>query len=268
LSSAILPPWARESPRIAEVLPLLYLHGLSTGDFVPALEQFLGSAAGLSPATVARLTAQWQADHAAFCERDLSQVDYVCVWADGVHLRIRLGESDACVLVLIGVRAEGTKELIAMDEGYRETAKNPIESTFATVRLRTKVTKKAGSRAAGPAMVFKLMWLHRAVRPSSPLSSWARATEASISTLRIDTLSTRKPNGMPSFRQKAIRSRAFAKQCSYDSASVSSAWSREFSSQRGTPTPSHLRNANVFTEPHTESVNRTGLGSSCRSRQA
>jgi transposase-like protein len=282
-SSAILPPWARKSPKIAEVLPLLYLHGLSTGDFVPALEQFLGSAAGLSPATVTRLTVQWQADHAAFQERDLSQVDYVYVGADGVHLRIRLGEVKACVLVLIGVRADGNKELIAMDEGYRESGEswasllrdcarrgmrapvlavgdgalgfwnglsevfpgareqrcwvhktanildtlpkpaqpaakkalaeiwgaedkdhaqaairafeklygakfpkavkkitddeevllafydypaeqwihlrttNPIESTFATVRLRTKVTKGAGSRAASLAMVFKLI---------------------------------------------------------------------------------------------------------------
>lgn len=71
-SSAILPPWARKSPKISEVLPLLYLHGLSSGDFVPALEQFLGSSAGLSPATVTRLTTQWQADHKAFGERDLS----------------------------------------------------------------------------------------------------------------------------------------------------------------------------------------------------
>jgi putative transposase len=282
-SSAILPPWARKSPRVAEVLPLLYLHGLSTGDFVPALEQFLGSAAGLSPATVTRLTEQWQADHAAFSRRDLSKLDYVYVWADGVHLRIRLGEAKACALVLIGVRADGTKELIAMDEGYRESGEswasllrdcarrgmrapvlavgdgalgfwnglrevfpetreqrcwvhktanildalpksarsaaekalaeiwgaedkehaqtaigafeklygakfpkavkkitddedvllafydypaqhwihlrttNPIESTFATVRLRTKATKGAGSRAAGLAMVFKLI---------------------------------------------------------------------------------------------------------------
>ena len=64
-SSAILPAWARKTPKVSEVLPLLYLHGLSTGDFVPALEQFLGSAAGLSPATVSRLTAQWSADHDA-----------------------------------------------------------------------------------------------------------------------------------------------------------------------------------------------------------
>ena len=65
-SSKILPPWCRKSPKVSEVLPLLYLHGLSSGDFVPALEQFLGSAAGLSPATVTRLTKQWSDDHAAF----------------------------------------------------------------------------------------------------------------------------------------------------------------------------------------------------------
>ncbi|MFB7091432.1 IS256 family transposase [Streptomyces sp. NPDC056296] len=120
-SSAILPPWARKSPKISEVLPLLYLHGLSSGDFVPALEQFLGSSAGLSPATITRLTAQWQADHKAFMDRDLSATDYIYVWADGVHLRIRLEEAKAAVLVMIGVRADGTKELIAMTDGYRES---------------------------------------------------------------------------------------------------------------------------------------------------
>ncbi len=282
-SSTILPPWARKSPKISEVLPLLYLHGLSSGDFVPALEQFLGSSTGLSPATITRLTAQWQADRRAFMDRDLSATDYVYVWADGVHLRIRLEEAKAAVLVMVGVRADGTKELIAMTDGYRESSEawaglirdcarrgmrapvlavgdgalgfwnalnevfpetrhqrcwvhktanvldalpksaqpaakraiqeiynaedkehaakaiaafakqygakypkvvkrltddeeellaffdfpaehwihlrttNPIESTFATVRLRTKVTKGAGSRAAALAMVFKLI---------------------------------------------------------------------------------------------------------------
>lgn len=103
-SSKILPPWCRKSPKISEVLPLLYLHGLSSGDFVPALEQFLGSAAGLSPATVTRLTKQWHDDHAAFCERDLSDRDFVYVWADGVHPKVRLGQAHSCVLVLLGVR--------------------------------------------------------------------------------------------------------------------------------------------------------------------
>ena len=123
-SSAILPPWCRKSPKIAQVLPLLYLHGLSSGDFVPAMEQFLGSSAGLSPATVTRLTAQWQADHAAFQERDLSATDYVYVWVDGIHLRIRLDEAKAAVLVIIGVRADGTKELVAMADGYRESSES------------------------------------------------------------------------------------------------------------------------------------------------
>jgi putative transposase len=123
-SSAILPPWARKSPKISEVLPLLYLHGLSSGDFVPALEQFLGSSAGLSPATVTRLATQWQADHKAFGERDLAGSDYAYVWADGIHLRIRLAEAKSCVLVLMGVRADGTKELIAMADGYRESAES------------------------------------------------------------------------------------------------------------------------------------------------
>ncbi|MDQ0846939.1 IS256 family transposase [Streptomyces sp. V1I6] len=123
-SSAILPPWCRKSPKISEVLPLLYLHGLSSGDFAPALEQFLGSSAGLSPATVTRLTAQWQADHRAFGERDLTGSDYVYVWADGIHLRIRLTEAKSCVLVVMGVRADGAKELIAMAGGYRESAES------------------------------------------------------------------------------------------------------------------------------------------------
>jgi transposase-like protein len=82
--SVILPPWCRRSPKVAEVLPLLYLHGLSTGDFVPALEAFFGSAAGLSAAAVGRLLTSWQADYEVFCRRDLADRDYVYVWADGV----------------------------------------------------------------------------------------------------------------------------------------------------------------------------------------
>lgn len=120
-SSAILPPWCRRSPRVAEVLPLLYLHGLSSGDFVPALKQFLGSSAGLSAATITRLTKTWQDDYQTFSDRDLSSVDYVYVWADGVHVNIRLDEEKLCLLVLIGVRADGRKELVAITDGYRES---------------------------------------------------------------------------------------------------------------------------------------------------
>ena len=83
-SSKILPAWSRKSGKVAEVLPLLYLHGLSSLDFAPALEQFLGTGAGLSAATVTRLTAQWQDEAKAFEKRDLSQVDFVYLWVDGI----------------------------------------------------------------------------------------------------------------------------------------------------------------------------------------
>jgi transposase-like protein len=123
-SSAILPPWCRKTPKITEVLPLLYLHGLSSGDFVPALGQFLGSSAGLSAAVITRLTESWQAEQRAFAERDLSSVDYVYLWADGIHVNIRLEEHKLCLLVMIGVRADGRNELIALADGYRESAES------------------------------------------------------------------------------------------------------------------------------------------------
>ena len=281
--SSIVPPWCRKSPKVSEVLPLMYLHGMSTGDFAPALSEFFGSGAGLSGSVITRLTTQWQDEARRFADRDLSDRDYVYVWVDGVHFNIRLEEARLCCLVVVGVRTDGTKELVAVTDGVREstdswadllrdlrrrgmrapvvavgdgalgfwaalgqvwpetrtqrcwvhkvanvlaalpksiqpTARkmlaeirdaedrdharaaakrfdaefrakwpkaadkitgdldvlltfydfpaehwlhlkttNPIESTFATVRLRTKVTKGAGSRAAGLAMAFKLL---------------------------------------------------------------------------------------------------------------
>ena len=282
-ASSILLPWCRRSPRVSAVLPLLYLHGLSTGDFVPALSEFFGDGAGLSGPVVARLTTTWQAEQASFARRSLADVDYVYIWVDGIHFNVRLGEDRLCCLVVVGVRADGTKQLVAINDGYRESTEswasllrdckargmrapvlavgdgalgfwaavrdvfpetteqrcwfhvaanvlnalpksvqpaarralaeirdaedkahaeaaikafadefaakwpkaaakitdkpeallafydmpaehwvhlkttNPIESTFATVRLRTKVTKGAGSRAAGLAMAYKLI---------------------------------------------------------------------------------------------------------------
>ena len=123
-SSAILPAWSRKSPKMAEVLPLLYLHGLSSSDFGPALEQFLGSAAGLSAATITRLTAQWQDEAAAFNQRSLAGTDYVYCWVDGIHLKVRLEQDKVCLLVMIGVRADGTKELIALADGFRESSES------------------------------------------------------------------------------------------------------------------------------------------------
>src|SRR5215211_7933433 len=123
-SSAILPAWSRKSPRVAEVLPLLYLHGLSSSDFGPALEQFLGTSRGLSAATITRLTKDWQNEAAAFNKRSLKDTDYVYVWVDGIHLKVRLEQDKVCLLAMIGVRADGTKELVALDDGFRESSES------------------------------------------------------------------------------------------------------------------------------------------------
>ena len=125
--SALLPPYLRRSPKVGAVLPLLYLHGLSSGDFVPALAEFFGSDAGLSASTITRLTQGWQAEHAEWERRDLSAVDYVYWWVDGVHTRVRLEEDRLCCLVIVGVRLDGTKELVAVRDGYRESTESWAE---------------------------------------------------------------------------------------------------------------------------------------------
>jgi putative transposase len=124
-TSQILPPYMRRSPKVAEVLPILYLRGLSTGDFRPALESLLGEdAAGLSPTNIARLTACWEKEYADFRHRDLSGREYVYVWVDGVHFNIRLEDDRLCTLVMIGTRPDGEKELLAVEDGYRESAES------------------------------------------------------------------------------------------------------------------------------------------------
>ena len=123
-TSAILPPWARRSPKVTEVLPVLYLRGISTKDFEPALAEFFGSEAGLSASTIQRLTREWSAELIGFQQRDLSQIDSVYLWADGVHFNIRLEQDRLCCLVLIGVRADGHKELVAVGDGYRESTES------------------------------------------------------------------------------------------------------------------------------------------------
>jgi len=122
--SSILPPWARKSPKVAEVLPLMYLHGMSSGDFAPALEEFFGSAAGLSASVITRLTADWQREREQFAHRSLKDADYVYLWADGIHFRVRLEEARLCVLVIVGVRADGTKELVSISDGHRESTES------------------------------------------------------------------------------------------------------------------------------------------------
>src|SRR3954447_5938478 len=124
--SKILPAYARRSPKVNEVLPVLYLRGLSTGDFRPALEQLLGEdAAALSPSTITRLCKDWEAEHERFRTRSLRFHRYAYLFVDGVHVSVRLGEDDRlCLLVAIGVREDGTKELLAVEDGYRESTES------------------------------------------------------------------------------------------------------------------------------------------------
>jgi transposase-like protein len=122
-SSKILPAYARRSPKVTDVLPILYLRGLSTGDFAPALRDLLGeNASGLSATSISRLTKQWEVDHEAFKGRSLRFHRYAYLFVDGVHMSVRLGEDDRlCLLVVIGVREDGAKELLAVEDGYRES---------------------------------------------------------------------------------------------------------------------------------------------------
>ena len=125
-SSRILPAYARRSPKVNDVLPVLYLRGLSTGDFRPALEQLLGEdASGLSSSTISRLCKDWEAEHARFRERSLRFHRYAYLFVVGVHVSVRLGEDDRlCLLVVIGVREDGVKELLAIEDGYRESTES------------------------------------------------------------------------------------------------------------------------------------------------
>ncbi|WGJ13304.1 transposase [Methylocapsa sp. D3K7] len=192
-SSAILPPYARRSKSLEVLIPILYLKGISTGDFEEALAALLGKdAGGLSASTVARLKDAWVDEHVRWSKRDLTAKRYVYFWVDGIYVQARLEDDAQCLLVIVGATPEGKKEfvaLVAFDafvEIYaikyekavecltkdRETllafydfpaehwkhlrTSNPIESTFATVRHRTIRSKGCLSNKTAIAMVFKL----------------------------------------------------------------------------------------------------------------
>ncbi len=119
----ILPPYARRSKSLEMLMPILYLKGVSTGDFAEALAALLGKdAPGLSASTIARLKEVWIDEHKRWNERDLSAKRYVYVWADGIHLQARLEDEAQCILVIIGATPEGTKELLGFTDGTRESA--------------------------------------------------------------------------------------------------------------------------------------------------
>ena len=124
-SSALLPPYARRSKSLEVLIPVLYLKGISTGDFAAALAALLGpDAGGLSASTVARLTEVWADQHAHWLKRDLSARHYVYFWADGIHVQARLEDDAQCLLVIIGATPEGKKELVGLIDGVRESAQS------------------------------------------------------------------------------------------------------------------------------------------------
>ena len=144
-SSKVLPPYLRKTKSVEELIPWLYLKGISTGDFSEALASLLGpQATGLSASTVVRLKAVWEEEFQAWNKRSLEGKEYVYVWADGVHFNIRLEEDRQCILVLMGATADGSKELIAVLDGFRES-----EQSWKELLLDVKIAGPGRRSEAG-----------------------------------------------------------------------------------------------------------------------
>ncbi len=173
-SSAILPKWARRTRSLDALLPILYLRGISTGDFQDALAALLGKEApNLSPAVISRLTAEWQSEYERWQTRDLSARRYVYVWADGVYLQARMEDNAECILVLIGATPEGRKELVGFQAGARESAQSWRELLIEVKRRGLQIAPEVavGDGALGfwkaieevyPGTRHQRCWVHKA----------------------------------------------------------------------------------------------------------
>lgn len=169
--SRVLPLFKRHSQEVAALLPELYLHGLSKGDFELALRGLLGSSAPLSPASIERLRMKWQADYDAWAQRSLADRELVYAWADGVYVKAGLEREKACLLVMIGAMSDGTKEVLAVTSGYRES-KESWHELFADLKARRLEAPKllvadgipalwSALTDVGPAAAEQRCWNHK-----------------------------------------------------------------------------------------------------------
>ena len=189
-TSAILPRWARRTRSLDALLPVLYLRGISTGDFQEALAALLGKdAPNLSPSVIARLKGDWQADYERWQQRDLSARRYVYIWADGVYLQARMEPQAECMLVMIGATPEGKKELVGFQVGVRESAQSWRELL---VDLKARGLAIAPELAIGdgalgfwkaleevfPATRHQRCWVHKTVNVLNKLPKSVQAKPA------------------------------------------------------------------------------------------
>lgn len=172
--SSIIPPYLRRTKNIDELLPVLYLKGISTGDFSEALESILGkNVIGLSAQNIVRLKQVWQKEYEQWSKRELSHKEYVYWWADGVHFNVRLDNERQCILVIIGVTVDGQKEIIAVEDGFRESKESWASIIRKVKRLGITAPKLAiGDGALGfwaaiqeefPETNHQLCWVHKTV---------------------------------------------------------------------------------------------------------
>ena len=216
-TSAILPPYLKRTRSLDELIPWLYLKGVSTGDFSEALQALLGpDAPGLSATTITRLKATWEGEFEAWSKRSLEGKRYVYVWADGVHFNIRLEQDRQCILVLMGATAEGQKELIAVADGYRESEQSwkellldvkarglEIDPSLAIGDGALGFWKAVGqvwptTRAQGAGSIPSGAIPHRAAAgPTRPVGRRVRRLEIKISAVSVVASSGRHPCSAP-----------------------------------------------------------------------
>ena len=184
-TSKILPPYLRRTKSIDELVPWLYLKGISTGDFSDCLRHLVGTeSASLSPTTVVRLKESWIKEQQDWAHRSLEDKQYVYIWADGIHLNIRLEEERQCILVVLGATADGKKEVLAIADGYRESAQSWME---VLLDLQARGLKKPPKLAVGDGALGFWKALAQVYRHTLGQRRWVHYAEKRIMPIHVRT---------------------------------------------------------------------------------